>query len=335
MTNDEFRSPVFLVTGGTGYIGGELIRYLSHNGVRVRALARSLDKAERVRQLGASEVAIGDVTKPASLIAAVEGVSGVYHIAALYREAGLADHVFFDVNATGTKNIFEAAINAGVPRVVHCSTGGVLGHIANPPAKESDPYNPGDSYQRSKVEGEKLALEYFAKGLIRGAIIRPAMVFGPGDTRHLKMFKMIKRRTFFYVGRGTSWVNFIDIRDLVAAFKLAMDNNSINGGVYHIAGKRAVYLKDAVRMIARELKVSEPRLSLPVKPMQIAGSICESICKPFGINPPLYRRRVDFFTKSRNFDITRARSELGFEPAQELDQEIKDTVNWYAQNGWL
>lgn len=326
---------VFLVTGGTGYIGGALIEHLSRKGIRVRALIRSLNDAQKVQQKGASEVVIGDLTKPETLKSAVRGVQGIYHVAALYREAGLDEQVYFDVNAIGTKNIFEAAINANISRVVHCSTGGVLGHIANPPAKETDPYNPGDMYQRSKVEGEKIALDFYRSGKISGIIIRPAMVFGPGDTRHLKMFRMINKGVFFYVGKGESWVNFIDIRDLVAAFELGMNNTHLNGGVYHIAGKKSVYLKDAVRIIAKELGVKEPMLKLPVKPVQMLGSLCELVCKPIGVKPPIFRRRVDFFTKSRNFDITRARTDLGFEPTQDLEAEIHDAVKWYKDNNWI
>ena len=326
---------LFLVTGGTGYIGGNVIDLLVSKGIPVRALVRTPAQAEAMKKRGATETVIGDFTKPATLQAAVNGVKGVYHIGALYREAGLPDHVYFDVNAQGTKNLLDASVAAGVERFIHCSTGGVLGHIANPPAKETDPYNPGDVYQRSKVEGEKIALEYFRSGKIRGVAIRPAMVYGPADTRHLKMFKMIAKGVFFYVGKGDAWVNFIDVRDLANAFFLAMQHEELNGEAYHISNSSPLKLHEAVSMISKEFGVREPWLKLPVKPMQFAGTVCETICAPLGIKPPIFRRRVDFFTKSRYFDNSKAVKDLGFTPAQDLKGEIRDAVGWYKQNGWI
>jgi nucleoside-diphosphate-sugar epimerase len=88
-------------------------------------------------------------------------------------------------------------------------------------------------------------------------------------------------------------------------------------------------------MIAAEAHVPPPRLRLPVWPFWLAGAACETLCAPFGIEPPLYRRRVDFFTKSRAFDITRAREELGYAPSVTLREGIGRTLAWYRQHGWL
>lgn len=324
----------FLVTGAGGYVGGQLVRHLVSEGIRVRAMVRDPSKASFLKDLPV-EVVTADMTDRESLRAAVQGVTGVYHIAAIYRQASFAEEVFHAVNAEGTRTLLELSVQAGVKRFVHCSTGGVLGHIANPPGNHLTPYNPGDMYQRSKVEAEKAVLEYFSSGRIRGAVIRPAMIYGPADTRHLKMFKMISRRRFFFVGRGEAWVHFIDIRDLVRAFRLAMEHEEINGGVYSIAGRRVMRLHEACKIIAEKMGVSPPWLRLPVKPMQWLGSACEALCRPFGIEPPIFRRRVDFFTKSRFFDISKAKTDLGYEPAQEFEGEVADTVRWYKDHSWI
>lgn len=146
---------------------------------------------------------------------------------------------------------------------------------------------------------------------------------------------MIARRRFFYVGRGDSWVHFIDVRDLARAFLLAMDRDDLNGDVFTIAGRRPMRLHDFTAIVARQLGVPPPRLHLPVKPVQALGTLCETLCKPFGIPPPLYRRRVDFFTKHRVFDTTKARTLLGFEPRQDLEGEVTDTLADYRARGWL
>lgn len=319
---------MYLVTGAAGFTGKNLVTHLRERGVAVRAMVRSESQAAPLTALGAEPV-IADLTDEDSLKPAVEGVQGIYHIAAIFRQAGLPESVFQDVNAEGTRRLLHAAISAGVPRVVHCSTVGVLSHVANPPATEDAPYNPADMYQRSKMEGEKIALEHFRSGRIGGMVIRPAMIYGPGDTRTGKLFRMIRSGRFFYVGRGEMFVHFIDVRDLAAAFRLAMEHTEIQGEIVTIAGERAVPLKEWVNFVADEFGVKRPWLHLPVRPIQVAATICEAICTPLKIQPPLFRRRVDFYTKNRHFDTRKAAQLLTFKPARSFEDELRDIVAWY------
>jgi nucleoside-diphosphate-sugar epimerase len=90
-----------------------------------------------------------------------------------------------------------------------------------------------------------------------------------------------------------------------------------------------------MKLIAEVAGVRPPAIHLPVWPFWVAGALCEAICVPFGIEPPLYRRRVDFFTKSRAFDITRARAEIGYAPRVGLREGITRTLAWYREHGWL
>ena len=328
--NDE----IYLVTGAGGFVGCFMVRCLVAHGVRVRAMVRDLSRVrERVDGV---EYVEADLTDMDSLRSVVEGVSGVYHIAALFREAGHPDSMFTEVNLEGTRRMLDASIEAGVSRFIHCSTVGVLGHVAQAPADEDTPYNPGDIYQRTKMEGEQLALRYFRDGKIDGVVIRPAMIYGPGDTRTLKLFRMIAKKRFFYVGKGQALVHWIDVRDLVEAFYLAMQAaHERTGSIYIISGERALPLKEMADLIARNLGVSPPWLHLPVKPMQALGSLCEWVCKPLKIEPPIFRRRVDFFTKDRHFDSRKAREELGFKPARTFDEEIADIIQHYKRCGTI
>lgn len=324
----------YLVTGAAGFTGSYVTRALLEKGLRVRAFVRNTSSLAALNDKNI-EVVYGDLKDQQTLEAAMEGVQGVFHIAALFRQAGLPDSEYEKVNVEGTKSVFEAAIKNGVSRVIHCSTVGVLGHIESPPADETTPYAPGDIYQETKMKGEKLALEYYRSGKIGGLVIRPAMIYGPGDSRTLKLFKMISRKRFFYVGPGMSLVHWVDVRDLAQAFLLAMNNEQENGKVYIIAGESAVPLKEMTSLIAEKVGVTPPWLHIPVKPMQLAGDICEMICTPLGINPPLYRRRVDFFTKDRSFNTERARKELGYKPTQSLTQELDDILSHYKTQSQL
>lgn len=314
-----------------------MVDLLVQEGKRVRALVRKeSQRAEleaKSQGAGTVEVAIGDLQDKASLEAAVAGCAGVYHIASLFRQAGFPESTFYDINAEGTRRLLDAAIAAGVERVIHCSTVGVLGDIQNPPANEDTPYDPGDMYQRTKMEGEKIALEYFKDEKIRGVVIRPAMIYGPTDTRTKKLFQMVAKGKFFYVGKGMATVHWIDVRDLARSFLLAMEKPELNAELYIISGARAVPLKEMCELVAGKLGVKPPSLHLPVKPMQWLGTICETICRPLKIEPPIFRRRVDFFTKSRHFDSSKAHRELGFVPAQSFEQELDDIIESYRSLG--
>lgn len=324
---------LYLVTGAAGFVGGHLVRHLKDSGLRVRAMVRNPDQAEPLRAI-ADEVVLADLTDPATLGPAVEGVTGIHHVAGLFRQEGIPDAAFQEVNAEGTRRILDAAIEAGVRRVVHCSTNGVHSHIENPPANESYPFNPGDIYQESKLEGELIAMEYFQSGRMSGVVLRPAMIWGPGDERTLKMFRMIASGRFFYVGPGEALHHWIDVRDLAEAFRLAMDAD-IDGEAFLIGGRDYLPMKTVADEIARQLGVSGPWLHLPVGPMMLLAHATEIVCKPFGIEPPLFRRRVSFFLKSRAYDISKAREMLGFEARQDIRGEIADIIDAYESDGKL
>lgn len=321
-----------LVTGAAGFVGSNLTKELCEAGVAVKALVRKPEQAALVSSLGATPV-MGDLTDVESLKEAVRGVSGVYHIAALFRQAAVTEERFHAVNVHGTKNILDVAVSAGVKRFIHCSTVGVHGHVQNPPANEESPFNPGDWYQETKAQGEELVYDYLKRGVIQGNIIRPAMIYGPGDERTLKLFKMLAKRRFFYVGPGNALVHFIDVRDLARAFISAMDREDVNCEKFIIGGETSLPLHSLVSIICALIGVPEPKLHLPVKPVQLLGTLCEAICTPFGINPPIYRRRVDFFTKDRNFDCSKSHKLLGFQPKQNLVQELIDILHSYTESG--
>lgn len=272
------------------------------------------------------EIVQGDMKDPESLARAVEGVAGIFHIAALFRQAGFPDEEFFKINAEGTASLFEAAKHAGVPRLIHCSTVGVHSTIKEPPANEEHPYCPADIYQETKMQGEKIALANFKSGPVRGVVIRPAMIYGPNDARTGKLFRMIAKKRFFFVGPGNAYTHWIDVRDLAVAFILAMEHEERNGEIYIISGATPVRLKEMTKIVAEEIGVNPPWLHIPVRPMQWLGSAVEAVCRPLRIEPPIFRRRVDFFIKNRAFDSSKAREELGFQPAQDLRGEVRDIL---------
>jgi len=301
----------------------------------VSALVR--DEGPAAAALAQAGVALvrGDVRDPAAVAAATADVDVVYHIAAMYRQAGLPDETYRAVNATAVREIVEAAARAGVTRVVHCSTVGVHGDIAHPPANEDAPLDPGDIYQVTKLEGENLAREAGTRLGIEVTIVRPTGIYGPGDRRLLKLFRGVARRRWVTLGPGDIYYHLTFIDDLVDGFHLCATHPAAANRTYILAGGEVTTLNALVALVAEGAGVPAPALHLPVWPFHAAGAACEAICAPLGLEPPIYRRRVDFFTKSRAFDITRARTEIGFAPRVGLREGILRTLNWYREHGWL
>jgi nucleoside-diphosphate-sugar epimerase len=322
------------VTGASGFTGSHLCERLASEGCAVRGLVRDPEHAAGLRQAGA-EVAVGDLRDPQSLQRAAQGISVIYHIAAEFRHDNLSRKEMMAVNVNGTKNMLDAAMQAGVQKFIHCSTIGVHGDIKNPPADENAPCMPGDIYQESKLAAERVVMEYMVSKQLPIVIFRPGGIYGPGDLRFLKLVKAINKRHFVMLGSGKPLYQMIYIDDLIDGILLCGTKSEAVGKVYILTGNESVTLNQLVKTIAQVLHVRPPRLRFPVMPVYVAGFLCEMVCKPFGINPPLYRRRVDFFRKSRCFNIAKARRELGFEPRTDLRSGLSLTAQWYQENGWL
>lgn len=324
----------YMVTGATGFTGGALTRTLLERGQSVRVLIRKPEQVSYFHEIGVEPV-VGDLTDCEKVVKASQGVDGIFHIGAAFRTAGLANQAYWDINVGGTKNVMESALKNGVKRVVHTSTIGVHGHVKEPPATETAPFNAGDIYQETKLEGEITALSYHKDKNVPVAVIRPAGIYGPGDMRFLKLFKAIEKKKFVMLGSGNIFFHPVFITDLVEGFILAMNTDKAIGESFIIAGPRYIPLNELVATIARELNVPPPRLHIPVTPVKCAAFLCEMLCKPFHIEPPLYRRRVDFFTKCRAFDTTKAQTILGYQPKVTLEEGIHKTAQWYKQQGLL
>ena len=324
--------PLALVTGATGFTGGHLARELRRRGYPVRALVRPGADVSALAGHGI-EISEGQLVSPTDVRRAMEGVGVVYHVAAAYREAKHPDSYYFDVNVGGTRNVLDAAREEGALRVVHCSTAGVHGEVTTIPADESAPMSPGDVYQDSKLEGERLAMAAFQSG-VPGVVFRPVGIYGPGDTRFLKLFRMASG-PFRMFGSGEVLYHLTYIDDLVDGIILCGEKPQALGEVFLLAGPRYTSLNELLELVARALGRPKPYGRLPLWPLLTAATLCEAVCRPLGVDPPLHRRRCDFFIKDRAFTSEKARRALGYEPKVDLPTGLARTAEWYRTTGLL
>ena len=325
--------PKTMVTGATGFTGFNLCTRLVADGESVVAWVRASSDTQPLEDLGV-EVRVVDICDGNAVREHLQGFQTIYHIAAAFRVEHADIDEFRRVNVGATGNLLEAATAAGVERFVHCSTVGVQGGIDDPPATEEYRYAPGDHYQVSKMEGEKLARQHAESGA-PVSIVRPAGIYGPGDTRFLKLFRPISRGRFVMIGSGEVLYHLTYIDDLVDGIALAGRKPEAIGESFTLAGPRFTTLKELVDAIAAAVGVPPPRLRVPYRPVYWASVLCEKACRLVGVDPPLYPRRVEFFDKDRAFDISKARRVLGYAPAVDLEEGLAETAAWYRQQGLL
>lgn len=323
-----------LVTGATGFTGRVLVRRLLQLGATVRAIAR--DSSDTRELDPAIKWFRGEVYDPDVVTPAVSGTQYIFHVAAAFRQAGIDDREYSRVHVESTQLLAKAAHEQeGFQRFVHVSTMGVHGHVDNPPGNEDSPYKPGDQYQRTKLEGELWFRRYAQESGLEHSVIRPTGIYGPGDRRLLKVFRMATWRFFPILGNGRCYYHLIHVEDLCEALLLAAHHPAARSQVFLAGDREAIQLERVASLIGEVTGRRARVVRIPVGPFFVIGDICEALCKPLRIEPPIYRRRVAFYTKDRWFDTSRIHTVLGFRCAYPNELGIRTTAQWYLQQGWI
>ena len=324
-----------LVTGATGFTGSLLTRKLVNAGLKVRAIARESSDLTKLNDLDIEWIR-GDVFDKDVVERATEGVEYIFHLAAAFREAKSTYDDYCNVHELSTELLAAAVL--GKPqfkRFIHVSTIGVHGHIEGVPATEEHPFNPGDHYQETKAKAELWIRDYARDNGLPLTVIRPAAIYGPGDRRLLKFFKMASSRLFFLLGQGKCSYHLIHVDDLTNAIILSATKPEALGEVFIVGDDEPIPLADMVRITASVQGQKVLIARLPVWPFFLAADICQAICRPFGIEPPIYRRRVAFFTKDRMFDCRKRREVLGYKILHPSVEGVRETAQWYIDYGWM
>jgi nucleoside-diphosphate-sugar epimerase len=333
--------PRALVTGASGFIGQQLVKMLVARGDEVACLVRKSSNSEPLTKLGA-ELRFGDVRDPASLPAAIADVDFVYHLAGLTKAASREEYC--SVNETGVRNLVEACANrTSPPTVVVVSSLAAAGPTPEARLRTEDELAaPVSNYGFSKRAGE-LAAAAFA-GKLPITIVRPPVVLGPGDIAGFPLFRSIKRIRSFVVLGKRRLLAVVDVRDLAAGIILAAErgerlpaDGKAGQGYYYLSADECPTYGELGRMIGRSIR--RP-FALAVRlPIVILWTICaigelvgRIIRRPFYLN---IDRARDVAGGHWGCSAAKAKAQLGFAPAAPLAERIRETSQWYREQGWL
>jgi nucleoside-diphosphate-sugar epimerase len=320
-----------LVTGAGGFLGGHLVDLLVERGERVRILARPADDFSRVAQVKA-EVCRGDLADRASLEAAVDGVDRVLNCAARTGPWG-PEAAYRTANVGGPENLLQAAMAAGVRRFVHVSSIAVHGTDIRGSADETAPLRGGpDPYSRTKAAGERILLELLESRGAPMTIVRPGLIYGPGDRNSFARFAgLIERGRMPIIGSGRNHVPLIYVRDVARGIVAASEADQAVGKAYLLVNDAPVTQREYFAAIARELDVAPPRLHLPYRLALAVGAAAEAAGHLARMErpPPVMRFGLQQIGGENRFLADRARTDFGFSPQVSLADGVRASVAWY------
>jgi nucleoside-diphosphate-sugar epimerase len=315
-----------LVTGGSGFVGGYLIRALRAQGHVARGLARSAEAARAVEDAGAEPVR-GDLDDPAGLRDAMRGADLVFHAAAKVDEWGRPAE-FERVNVEGTKNVLWAARRAGVGRVVHVSTEAVLRD--GRPLVEVDERaplarRPVGWYARSKRDAERAALAANGDGL-ETVVVRPVFVWGPGDTGWLPgLREAVRTGRFRWIDGGRRPISTTHVANAAHGLVLASERGRA-GEVYFVTDGPAIEIREMVTRYLATVGIRPPDRNVQLAGARFMAATAESLWRAFGVRkpPPATRTAVDILGLQCTVVDAKARSELGYEPVVDRDRALEE-----------
>ncbi len=318
------------ITGASGFIGIHLAEELIRQKWQVSVLIHRRDVPEPRR----FRIFRGDIKKAGTLKNMFRGSDVLFHLAAALGASRIDNREFYRINSEGTENVLKAAQEAGVQKIIHFSSAGVLGSVKeNQAVEENYLPSPQDVYDRTKLESERIALRYAREGS-HVVVVRPGWVYGPGDRRTFKLIKAIATGKFILPTRGTIRQTPVYIDDLIQGVLLAAEKGRV-GEIYHLAGGEVLPVKRIVSLIGQAAGVRFPSFPVPVLPLKMASFILEKAFALLNKEAPLTRGKLAFFIHPKPLSIRKAMDELGYAPQIDFRSGILDTINWYRVNQWL
>jgi dihydroflavonol-4-reductase len=324
-----------LVTGGTGFIGANVVRALRRRGIAVRALVRPTSDLRNLAGLDL-ELVYGDLRDRQSLEAALKGCDTLYHVAAVYTLWTPNPRELYDSNVAGTVNLLEAAAAAGVRRIVYTSSVATIGLPEDGrPGTEELFLRPDEligDYKRSKYLAEQEVLKLAQRGL-PVVIVNPSLPVGPWDSKPTPSGQIIVN---FLRGRIPAYVetglNVVDVEDVALGHLLAAERGRI--GERYILGHENLTLAEMFRQLEQVSGVRAPRLRIPYGMAYLAACLSEFTARTITHRPPFVTLAGVKLSRHRMFfDASKAVRELGF-PQTPAIEAFRKAVRWFREHGY-
>lgn len=305
-------APLCVVTGATGAIGPLIVDELARSGFRVRGVSRHGSDA-------------ADVTDLDAMRRAVDGADCVVHAAALLHINNPSPELheqYRRINVGGTENVVRAAVEAGVRRIVYCSTIAVYGYNRGRTLTEDDEPRPDTIYGETKLAGERAVL---VSG--RGTVLRLSAVYGARvKGNYQRLLRNIARGRFVRIGDGSNRRTLVHERDVARAAVLAATHPDAVNGVFNVTDGTTHTVREIIDAMAAAVGRKPPRLTLPVTPIRLAIGIAESFARLAHIRPPVTRALLDKYLEDVAISGDRIRQTLGFEPVYDLRRGWADAA---------
>lgn len=326
----------YLITGATGFIGPYLLERLTAGGHNCRCLVRPGSET-KIPDLPGAQTISGDITRPETLANIADNTDYLLHLATLGHMSNftITEDMFFTINVQGTVNVMNEALRAGVRKIVHCSTVAAMGICDEIPSTEATLCRPHHAYGRSKLKAEEEVLRLVAEKGLPATITRFSMVYGPGDPRDiLKLTRLAKKGFFPRVGRRPKLTPLIHVKDAVEGLLLAAEKG-VPGEIYLITNKTSEPFDRIREIIQDSLGVKRKSLYIPEWGALAMASLIETIFTLAGKTPPVSRKNMESTLADRIFSIEKAVRDLAFDPRTDPVDGLRETVQWYMDNGWV
>jgi len=319
------------VTGAGGFIGLAVVERARRRGLAVRGLERAPAAARRAEAAGA-EVVVGDVVDRAAVERACHGVDAVVHAAAVVEEDGDWE-LFRTINVEGTRNVAEAARDAGVGRLVHLSSVMVYGFDYHPQVTEAGPLrDDGNPYNRSKIESEGVVLALHDPARLAVTVLRPGDVYGPGSRPWIvRPLELMSKRAFALPDGGRGVLNHLYVDNLVDAIELVLDR-PVGTGPFNLTDGRGTSVREFYGRLSKALGCRAPP-AVPAPVLYGFARLVEATARMRGRRPAFTRAAIRFLTRPHRVSSQRARTELGWVPRVGLDEGLARTAAWWRDRG--
>lgn len=321
-----------LLTGATGFIGRNLLKFLLSKKIRVYCIVRNINKfTELFEPSDFIKPIEGDLLDDSIYLKLPLSVDVVIHLAAMLGKWNVNEEKIMKANLDTTVSLLDWFYSSEGKHFIFISTPGVQG-FGHKLAKETEPNNPRGIYEKTKVLAEEAIKNGNFRSKQNWTIIRPDFVYGPGDMRRIKLYKWIRKRQWIRIGNGKSHLRPTHVYDVCKAICICLQNPKTYFQIFNIGGPEIASCDDYVNTIAEILGVKISAVRMPTFLAIMMANFLECFSKITNTKAIFTKSQVEFLTQHHATDISKIRNTLGFTPTVDLKTGMDETLNWAKKN---